>query len=139
MPNVDVSSSRRKSRKAHFSAPSHKRRVLMSAPLSKELADKYHVRPCFSFLFLSIITWLDTCWPVSLAEICKFDHPFSSTSFNAVPTYCCLIRTPAFVAMRCASTLYFYLKLNIRREDQLILFCCFRFVRCLFARMTKYL
>uniref|UniRef100_A0A0G4HFX1 KOW domain-containing protein n=1 Tax=Chromera velia CCMP2878 TaxID=1169474 RepID=A0A0G4HFX1_9ALVE len=39
-----VSSSRRKSRKAHFTAPSHQRRILMSAPLSKELRTKYNVR-----------------------------------------------------------------------------------------------
>nr|QAA11205.1 ribosomal protein L26 [Eustigmatophyceae sp. Mont 10/10-1w] len=42
--NPNVSSSRRKSRKAHFSAPSHMRRVLMSAPLSKDLQAKYKVR-----------------------------------------------------------------------------------------------
>eukprot|EP00842_Homolaphlyctis_polyrhiza_P004872 jgi/Hompol1/5386/HPOL_004399-RA len=39
-----VSSSRRKSRKAHFTAPSSVRRVIMSAGLSKELREKYHVR-----------------------------------------------------------------------------------------------
>jgi large subunit ribosomal protein L26e len=39
-----VSRSRRKSRKAHFSAPSHERRVIMSAPLSTELRAKYNVR-----------------------------------------------------------------------------------------------
>mmetsp|Transcript_50851 Transcript_50851/g.142322 ORF Transcript_50851/g.142322 Transcript_50851/m.142322 type:complete len:138 (-) Transcript_50851:128-541(-) len=39
-----VSSSRRKSRKAHFTAPSHIRRKLMSAPLSKDLRTKYAVR-----------------------------------------------------------------------------------------------
>ncbi|KAF1810335.1 putative 60S ribosomal protein L26-1 [Eremomyces bilateralis CBS 781.70] len=39
-----IASSRRKSRKAHFSAPSSVRRVIMSAPLSKELRDKYNVR-----------------------------------------------------------------------------------------------
>lgn len=39
-----VSSSRRKSRKAHFSADSSTRRVLMSARLSKELREKYGVR-----------------------------------------------------------------------------------------------
>merc|ERR1711957_461679 len=33
-----------KSRKAHFTAPSHIRRKLMSAPLSKELRTKYNVR-----------------------------------------------------------------------------------------------
>jgi len=37
-------SSRRKSRKAHFSAPSSVRRDIMSAPLSKELREKYNVR-----------------------------------------------------------------------------------------------
>nr|QAA11216.1 ribosomal protein L26 [Monodopsis sp. MarTras21] len=42
--NPNVASSRRKSRKAHFTAPSHLRRELMSAPLSKELQAKYKVR-----------------------------------------------------------------------------------------------
>merc|ERR1711915_732259 len=42
--NPLVSSSRRKCRKAHFSAPSSVRRKLMSAPLSKELRQKYSVR-----------------------------------------------------------------------------------------------
>ncbi|KAF3766361.1 ribosomal protein L24 [Cryphonectria parasitica EP155] len=37
-------SSRRKSRKAHFEAPSSIRRNIMSAPLSKELREKYNVR-----------------------------------------------------------------------------------------------
>ncbi|CAI6247804.1 unnamed protein product [Periconia digitata] len=39
-----IASSRRKSRKAHFSAPSSVRRVNMSAPLSKELREKHNVR-----------------------------------------------------------------------------------------------
>merc|ERR1712066_946010 len=42
--NKNVSSDRSKSRKRHFSAPSHIRRGLMSAPLSKELRTKYGVR-----------------------------------------------------------------------------------------------
>ena len=42
--SVNVSSSRRKSRKAHFTAPSSLRRKIMSAPLSKELRQKYNVR-----------------------------------------------------------------------------------------------
>lgn len=42
--NSQVSSSRRKNRKRHFQAPSHVRRKLMSAPLSKELRTKYNVR-----------------------------------------------------------------------------------------------
>jgi large subunit ribosomal protein L26e len=39
-----VSSSRRKQRKLHFSAPSSLRRRIMSCRLSKELKDKYSVR-----------------------------------------------------------------------------------------------
>ncbi|KAJ0183495.1 hypothetical protein K1T71_001471 [Dendrolimus kikuchii] len=42
--NKLVTSSRRKNRKRHFSAPSHIRRVLMSAPLSKELRQKFNVK-----------------------------------------------------------------------------------------------
>ncbi|OJJ47558.1 hypothetical protein ASPZODRAFT_131085 [Penicilliopsis zonata CBS 506.65] len=42
--NQSLASSRRKSRKAHFSAPSSERRVIMSAHLSKELQAKYNVR-----------------------------------------------------------------------------------------------
>merc|ERR1712224_892409 len=41
--NESVSSSRRKSRKAHFTAPSHIRRKLMSSPLSAEPRAKYNV------------------------------------------------------------------------------------------------
>eukprot|EP00271_Cylindrocystis_brebissonii_P001674 TRINITY_DN1195_c0_g1_i1.p1 TRINITY_DN1195_c0_g1~~TRINITY_DN1195_c0_g1_i1.p1 ORF type:complete len:150 (-),score=41.58 TRINITY_DN1195_c0_g1_i1:579-1028(-) len=39
-----VSSSRRKSRKAYFTAPSSERRILMSAAISSELKNKYNVR-----------------------------------------------------------------------------------------------
>ncbi|PVH18871.1 ribosomal protein L24 [Candidozyma haemuli] len=39
----DVSSSRSKARKAHFATSSTTRRVLMSAPLSKELKEKYKI------------------------------------------------------------------------------------------------
>jgi large subunit ribosomal protein L26e len=42
--NPNVSSKARKQRKAHFNAPSHERRIRMSAPLSKELREKYNVR-----------------------------------------------------------------------------------------------
>merc|ERR1719473_1653360 len=42
--NPNVSSSRRKSRKAYFQATSVERRILMSAPLSKELRQRYNVR-----------------------------------------------------------------------------------------------
>lgn len=40
----NVSSSRRKCRKAHFSAPSHLRYKLLSANLSKDLRGKYNVK-----------------------------------------------------------------------------------------------
>merc|ERR1719456_1695292 len=42
--NTAKSHSRRKMRKAHFTAPSSLRRKLMSAPLSKDLRGKYSVR-----------------------------------------------------------------------------------------------
>lgn len=42
--NKAVSGSRRKNRKRHFNAPSHIRRKIMSAPLSKELRQKHSVR-----------------------------------------------------------------------------------------------
>ncbi|KAI9673074.1 MAG: 60S ribosomal protein L26A [Trizodia sp. TS-e1964] len=42
--NSALHSSRRKSRRAHFGAPSSVRRTIMSAPLSKELREKYNVR-----------------------------------------------------------------------------------------------
>ncbi|MCJ1366258.1 60S ribosomal protein L26B [Acarospora aff. strigata] len=42
--NSSLHSSRRKSRKAHFTAPSSVRRTIMSAPLSKELREKHNVR-----------------------------------------------------------------------------------------------
>ncbi|KAI9270569.1 translation protein SH3-like domain-containing protein [Phascolomyces articulosus] len=42
--SADVSSSRRKSRKAHFTASSTERRKIMSSALSKELREKYNTR-----------------------------------------------------------------------------------------------
>uniref|UniRef100_A0AC34GTY3 Ribosomal protein L26 n=1 Tax=Panagrolaimus sp. ES5 TaxID=591445 RepID=A0AC34GTY3_9BILA len=42
--NPFVSSSSRKSRKRHFTAPSNIRRKILSAPLSKDLRAKYNVR-----------------------------------------------------------------------------------------------
>jgi len=42
--DTDISSARRKSRKAHFSAPSSVRRKIMSSSLSKELRGKYNTR-----------------------------------------------------------------------------------------------
>ncbi|KAG8891970.1 60S ribosomal protein L26, partial [Tulasnella sp. 403] len=40
----NVSSSRRKNRKTHFSAPSSVRRITMTAPLSKDLKQRHGVR-----------------------------------------------------------------------------------------------
>merc|ERR1719515_667773 len=42
--SASVSSSRRKARKAHFTAPSSVRRKIMSAHLDKTLSNKYHVK-----------------------------------------------------------------------------------------------
>lgn len=42
--HIEVTSSRRKARKAHFSAPSHIRHRIMSASLSKDLRKKHGVR-----------------------------------------------------------------------------------------------
>lgn len=42
--NKFKTAARRKMRKAHFNAPSHERRRIMSAPLSKDLRQKYNVR-----------------------------------------------------------------------------------------------
>merc|ERR1719338_99444 len=42
--NKNVSSSSKKQRKRHFTAPSHIRRKLMAAPLSKDLRGKYGVK-----------------------------------------------------------------------------------------------
>merc|ERR1712076_217800 len=42
--NTASSSSRRKQRARHFNAPSHMRRKIMSAPLSKDLRQKLNVR-----------------------------------------------------------------------------------------------
>eukprot|EP00745_Piridium_sociabile_P027060 TRINITY_DN43528_c0_g1_i1.p2 TRINITY_DN43528_c0_g1~~TRINITY_DN43528_c0_g1_i1.p2 ORF type:complete len:163 (+),score=44.36 TRINITY_DN43528_c0_g1_i1:37-525(+) len=42
--NKMVTSDRGKNRKRHFNAPSHMRRKIMSAPLSKELRQKYNCR-----------------------------------------------------------------------------------------------
>jgi large subunit ribosomal protein L26e len=42
--HAEVTSSRRKARKAHFSAPSHIRHRIMSATLSKDLRKKHGIR-----------------------------------------------------------------------------------------------
>lgn len=56
--NPFVSSSSRKSRKAHFTAPSHARRQIMSAPLSKDLRNKHGVRSVPIRLVTSIVRFL---------------------------------------------------------------------------------
>ena len=42
--HVEVTSSRRKARRAHFGAPSHIRHRIMSASLSKDLRKKHGIR-----------------------------------------------------------------------------------------------
>lgn len=49
---LDVSSSRRKSRKAHFDAPSSIRRKIMSAALSKDLRGKHNVSPACIYCYI---------------------------------------------------------------------------------------
>jgi hypothetical protein len=51
---IGIAASRRKSRKAHFSAPSSVRRTIMSAPLSKELREKHGVYAPFPFSILHV-------------------------------------------------------------------------------------
>lgn len=85
--NKFVSSSRRKSRKRHFTAPSHIRRRLMSAPLSKELRQKYNVKSmpirkddevqvrmyfllCFAVLQLTVLWYFN---PDILTSGCQVD------------------------------------------------------------------
>lgn len=56
-----VSSSRRKSRKAHFGAASTARRSIMSAPLSKELREKYNVRLINTLSVPVAVAWSHPC------------------------------------------------------------------------------
>jgi hypothetical protein len=60
---VDISSSRRKSRKAHFTAPSSVRRKIMSSALSKELREKHHVRLIMSGRKLNFF-YFPFCFPI---------------------------------------------------------------------------
>lgn len=62
--NKHVTSDRSKNRKRHFTAPSHIRRKLMSAPLSKELRQKYNVRrmPIRKDDEVQVITLNAFCW-----------------------------------------------------------------------------
>ncbi len=63
--NTAISSSRRKSRKAHFSADSSARRKIMSAPLSKELRKKHGVRlkiRRFLFYYTCTRCYFVICW-----------------------------------------------------------------------------
>lgn len=54
-----LASSRRKSRKAHFNAPSSERRVRMSANLSKELQQEYNVRWDTSAIWIPLEVGMD--------------------------------------------------------------------------------
>jgi hypothetical protein len=80
--NQFVSSSRRKARKRYFTAPSHIRRRLMSAPLNKELRRRYNVRSlpirkddevavCIYFLLKTtfIYQYLDYTWSFQRSTI----------------------------------------------------------------------
>jgi len=80
--NASVSSARRKCRKAHFSAPSHVRRKVMTASLSKELRTKHGVSPLRAMCTLPRrgaararvrrpAAPLHRCQPCGAAEVCK--------------------------------------------------------------------
>lgn len=60
--DAGVSSSRRKSRKAHFSAPSSVRRILMSAALSSDLKNKYNV---------SLLCTMQLCFETEVVILCS--------------------------------------------------------------------
>ena len=78
MNTTAIASSRRKSRKAHFSAPSSERRTIMSAPLSKELREKYNVR------YLPLYTPLDTSSPLLVMKLAKTVFLFEFMFFKNV-------------------------------------------------------
>jgi len=54
-----VSHDRGKSRKAHFSASSSQKRILMSANLSKDLQEKYNVR-CMPIRKDDEVSWVSS-------------------------------------------------------------------------------
>lgn len=89
--NRNVSSSRRKNRERHFSAPSHIRRKLMSSPLSKELRQKYNVRSM----------------PIRKDDEVQVSYAMSVMLGEFL---CCLIDTFQFVLIRC---LFEVINLNI--------------------------
>ena len=64
-----MSSSRRKSRKAHFAAPSSVRHKIMSAHLSKELREKHFVSDCARQFYLTCSTVVQPC-PAVVPLIC---------------------------------------------------------------------
>jgi large subunit ribosomal protein L26e len=57
-----IAASRRKSRKAHFSAPSSVRRTIMSAPLSKELREKHGVRTSSALFSMRLSLTIRSCY-----------------------------------------------------------------------------
>jgi hypothetical protein len=67
--DAGVSSSRRKSRKAHFSAPSSVRRILMSAALSSDLKNKYNV---------SLLCTMQLCFETDVVILCSMVYVVNS-------------------------------------------------------------
>lgn len=67
--DAGVSSSRRKSRKAHFSAPSSVRRILMSAALSSDLKNKYNV---------SLLCTMRVCFETEVVILCSMIYVVNS-------------------------------------------------------------
>lgn len=79
--NPNVSSSRRKSRKAHFGAHSEARRKLMSAGLSRDLFEKHHVS-CARY-YVKVVLILD--WD-HVSEHLVESRPGCSTALLEVNT-----------------------------------------------------
>lgn len=78
--NKFKTSARRKMRKAHFNAPSHERRRIMSAPLSKDLRLKYNVRSMpirkDDEVMVSTIFRLDIGYENALVDSKNYNLPF---------------------------------------------------------------
>lgn len=123
----DVSSSRRKSRKAHFTAPSHLRRKILSAPLSKELREKYHVRMILDCITLVADHPLCRCARSPSARATRSRSSAVSTSALMAPSSRFTARSGLFT-LRVSSgprltVRYFFLSLRVCQ--QLTGFCLF--------------
>jgi hypothetical protein len=94
--NPALHSSRRKSRKAHYDAPSSVRRTIMSAPLSKELREKYNVRVLSCKSLVAVLTFSRSAQSPS-------EKTTKSLSYEA-PTKAVKARSPPSIVSSTSST-----------------------------------